>query len=59
MVLGLQHFPMAYNTLYAYADDAEALNQISALCFLNASRLLNLYSVVIPELSSKSQFLSS
>mmetsp|Transcript_28535 Transcript_28535/g.40125 ORF Transcript_28535/g.40125 Transcript_28535/m.40125 type:complete len:516 (-) Transcript_28535:86-1633(-) len=34
MVLGLQHFPMAYNTLYAYADDAEALNQISALFVL-------------------------
>mmetsp|Transcript_43858 Transcript_43858/g.102444 ORF Transcript_43858/g.102444 Transcript_43858/m.102444 type:complete len:512 (+) Transcript_43858:2-1537(+) len=29
--LGLEHAPMAYNTLYTYADDAESLAQISAL----------------------------
>lgn len=34
MALGLQHYPMAYNTLYDKADDAEALNQISALFVL-------------------------
>ena len=50
MALGLQHYPMAYNTLYDKADDAEALNQISALCSLNASRVL--YSVTMPELLS-------
>ena len=36
MVLGLQNFPMAYNILWANADDAEDLSQISALCDLVA-----------------------
>ena len=36
LILGLQHSQMAYNLLYSYADDAESLQQISALCCLEA-----------------------